>query len=99
MSLESTTTFEGGPSSRSAMPRESTRHRGRNGGPFQINKLNHGGATVDNRTQRLVAMPSQDAEFDVYDNTYQSLVEDSMGFSGMSHDYVTRVKADLIVET
>ena len=45
-------------------------------------------------------MPTpQDAEFDVYDDTYQSLVEDSMGFSGMSHDYVTRVKADIIIET
>jgi ubiquinone/menaquinone biosynthesis C-methylase UbiE len=42
------------------------------------------------------AMQSADAEFDQYDSNYQSLVEDSMSFSGMSHDYVTRVKADLI---
>lgn len=38
-----------------------------------------------------------DAEFDHYDREYQKLVEDSMSFSGMSHDYVTRVKADLII--
>jgi ubiquinone/menaquinone biosynthesis C-methylase UbiE len=42
-------------------------------------------------------MQSEDAEFDQYEGNYQTLVEDSMSFSGMSHDYVTRVKADLIV--
>ncbi len=44
-------------------------------------------------------MSQSDPEFDQYDGTYQALVEDSMSFSGMSHDYVTRVKADLIVAT
>jgi ubiquinone/menaquinone biosynthesis C-methylase UbiE len=42
-------------------------------------------------------MKPADAEFDQYDRSYQKLVEDSMNFSGMSHDYVTKVKADLII--
>jgi SAM-dependent methyltransferase len=47
----------------------------------------------------MAAKPeAAEPEFDAYDGNYQSLVEESMGFSGMSHDYVTRVKADLIVE-
>jgi ubiquinone/menaquinone biosynthesis C-methylase UbiE len=41
---------------------------------------------------------SSTPEFDRYDQSYKSVVENAMDFSGMSHDYVTRVKADLIVE-
>lgn len=38
-------------------------------------------------------------EFDEYDESYQEVVENAMKFSGMSHDYATRVKADLIIAT
>lgn len=44
-------------------------------------------------------MPQTETEFDQYDTEYQNLVEDSMSFSGMSHDYVTQAKVDLIVAT
>lgn len=39
-----------------------------------------------------------DPEFDEYDESYQEVVENAMKFSGMSHDYATRVKAKLIID-
>jgi ubiquinone/menaquinone biosynthesis C-methylase UbiE len=44
-------------------------------------------------------MSTSDPEFDSYDDSYQTIVQDAINFSGMSHDYATQIKAELIVDT
>jgi ubiquinone/menaquinone biosynthesis C-methylase UbiE len=70
---------------------------------FDVDPLEHSSAPVPLQETPILCgknpnMTPTDADFDQYDRQYQKLVEDSISFSGVNHDYVTRIKADLIVE-